>query len=473
MRTHRTWDPARPPGARRSVGPLARRVDVWIPAAYLLASAAWIAVSDLLLARVLPGLGAGAGWSVAKGFGFVAVTAVALHLGLRRALAHERAAFDALHASDERKSAFIAMLSHELRNPLAPLRHALWLLDRVPADSEQAAGARATLARQVLHLSRLTDDLLDATRISHGRIQLQRERVDVVDIVRRAVEDHRPLFDARQVALVAELADVPLRMDADPTRLGQVIGNVLWNAAKFTNPGGRAEVRVEREPGGVVLVRVRDDGIGIPADVLPHVFDSFVQADRSLDRTRGGLGLGLSLVKALVELHGGSVQARSDGPDRGAEISIRLPLAPEEPALAHPGAASRESMPRHRVLVVEDNVDAAETLREMLLLWDHDVEVAHDGRVGIERARTFQPDVVLCDIGLPGMDGYAVARALRADPAVSSAFLVAVTGYASPEDARRAVGAGFDLHLGKPVPIEVLEEVLATAPASRAATAMH
>jgi two-component system CheB/CheR fusion protein len=473
MRTNRTPADVRAAGQRPGARSLARRVDVWVPAAYLACSAVWIAASDVLLARVFPVLGTGAGWSIAKGLGFVLVTAVALHFGLRRALADERAAFAALHASDERKSAFIAMLSHELRNPLAPLRHALWLLDRVPADSEQAASARATLGRQVLHLSRLTDDLLDATRISHGKIQLQRARVDVVEIARRAVEDHRPLFAARQVTLVAELSDVPLQLDADPTRLGQVIGNVLWNAAKFTNPGGRAEVRVEREPGGVVLVRVRDDGIGIPADVLPHVFDPFVQADRSLDRTRGGLGLGLSLVKALVELHGGSVQARSDGPDRGAEVSIHLPLAPEEPALAHPAGPCRESMPRHRVLVVEDNVDAAETLREMLLLWDHDVEVVHDGRDGIERARVFHPDVVLCDIGLPGMDGYAVARALRADPAISSAFLVAVTGYASPEDARRAVGAGFDLHLGKPVPIEVLEEVLATAPAPRAAAAIH
>ncbi len=450
---------------------LAGRVDVWVPAAYLASSAVWILVSDVVLSRVLPVLGDGAAWSVSKALGFVLVTGVALHFGLRRALSDERAAFAALHASDERKSAFIAMLSHELRNPLAPLRHALWLLDRVAPDSEQAVGARATLARQVLHLSRLTDDLLDATRIAHGKVQLQRAPVDVVEIVRRALEDHAPLFTSRQVTLVTELPDLPLRLDADATRLGQVFGNVLWNAAKFTDPGGRAEVRVEREPGNVVLVRVRDDGIGIPADILPHVFDPFVQADRSLDRTRGGLGLGLSLVKALVELHGGSVQARSDGPGSGAELSIRLPLAPEEPALSRPLAAGREIMPRHRVLVVEDNVDAAETLREMLLLWDHDVEVVHDGLLGIQRAREFRPDVVLCDIGLPGMDGYAVARALRADPSVSSAFLVAVTGYASPEDARRAVGAGFDLHLGKPVPIEVLEEVLATAPAPRAAAA--
>jgi two-component system CheB/CheR fusion protein len=461
----------RPEGGRRGRRWLAR-VDVWIPLLYLAVSGAWIVASDLVLASGFARFSDGVSWSIAKGMGFVGVTAVALHVGLRRALAEERAAFAALRASDERKGQFIAMLSHELRNPLAPLRHALWLLDRSPADSDQATHARATLARQVLHLTRLTDDLLDATRVSRGKIQMQRSRVDLVDAVRQSVEDHRALFAARQVTLAASLPAVPVWVDADRTRLGQVLGNILWNAAKFSDPGGRAEVEVFREPGGAIAIRVRDDGIGIPEDVLPHIFEPFVQADRSLDRTRGGLGLGLSLVKALVELHGGTVQARSDGPGCGAEITVRLPLSPEQPVLSRAPVPARESMPRHRVLVVEDNHDAAETLREMLLLWDHEVEVAHDGVGGVERARAFLPDVVLCDIGLPGMDGYEVARALRAEPALSSAYLVAVTGYASPEDARRAAGAGFDLHLGKPVAIEVLEEVLATAPgASR--EAMH
>jgi CheY-like chemotaxis protein len=255
-------------------------------------------------------------------------------------------------------------------------------------------------------------------------------------------------------------------VDADATRIGQVVGNVLWNAAKFTDPGGRAAVELGRARGFAEL-RIRDDGIGIPPAVLEHVFEAFVQADASLDRTRGGLGLGLSIVKKLVELHGGSVEARSDGPGLGAEFTIVLPLAPEQPALLREPGPRREAMPRHRVFVVEDNLDAAETLREMLLLWDHEVEVAHDGREGVDKARAFQPDVVLCDIGLPTMDGYEVARALRADPDLSSAFLVAVTGYASHEDARRAAGAGFDRHLGKPVQVEVLEEVLATAPVAR------
>jgi two-component system CheB/CheR fusion protein len=448
-------------------------VDVWIPLVYVALSAAWIVGSDLLLGRVFPpSIPGSERWSIVKGLGFVAVTALALHVGLRRALADERAAYAALERSNERKAQFIAMLSHELRNPLAPLRHALWLLDRVPSDSDQAAGARATLGRQVLHLSRLTDDLLDVTRISRGKVRLQRERVDLVDVVRRAVEDHRALFTSRQVSLDAALPQGPLWLDADPTRLGQVVGNVLWNAAKFTDPGGSAVVTVRRGGDQLAEVRVKDDGIGIPKDLLAHVFEPFVQADRSLDRKRGGLGLGLALVRSLVELHGGAVEALSDGPGRGAEVVVRLPVVPEPPALSVPARLTgRESMPRHRVLVVEDNVDAAETLREMLRLWDHDVEVAHDGPRGLERARAFRPDVVLCDIGLPGMDGYAVARALRADPASASVFLVAVTGYASPEDARRAAGAGFDLHLGKPVPIEVLEEVLATAPTAAAARA--
>jgi two-component system CheB/CheR fusion protein len=463
-----------PKGGRAGILDWLPRVDVWIPLAYVAASTAWIVGSDLVLAAVFAGPDA-TRWAIAKGLGFVAVTAIALHVGLRRALADERAAYRALHASDERKGQFIAMLSHELRNPLAPLRHALWLLDRATPGSEQALHARQIMARQVLHLTRLTDDLLDATRISRGKIQLQRARVDLADAVRHAVEDHRALFAARQVSLEVRVPPAPIWIDADRTRLGQILGNVLWNAAKFSDPGGRATVELAREAGGMfAAVRVHDQGIGIPPEVLPHVFEPFVQADRSLDRSRGGLGLGLSLVKAMVEQHGGTVSARSEGPGRGAELLIRLPVEEEEPTRARPPAAARDRMPRHRVLVVEDNLDAAETLREMLLLWDQDVEIAHDGRRGLERARAFRPDVVLCDIGLPGMDGYAVARALRADPALASAYLVAVTGYASPEDARRAAGAGFDLHLGKPVAIEVLEEVLATAPGATArAAALH
>ena len=271
-------------------------------------------------------------------------------------------------------------------------------------------------------------------------------------------------LSTREVALTARLAHLPIWIDADSTRVSQALGNVLQNAAKFTNPGGLVEVTADRDAHGMAFVQVRDDGVGIERDLLGRIFEPFTQADESLHRTRGGLGLGLSLVKGLVELHGGTVEARSDGVGSGAELVLRLPLAPEQRVLSGDPRTTGASMPARRVLVVEDNGDAADTLREMLELWGHEVAVAHDGRAGVEQARAFRPDVVLCDIGLPVMDGYEVARAIRADPELASTFLVAVTGYALPEDQRRAAEAGFTRHLGKPVPIEILEEVLATAP---------
>jgi PAS domain S-box-containing protein len=361
------------------------------------------------------------------------------------------------------KNAFLATLSHELRNPLAPLRNALWLLDRAPSGGEQAVRARETVSRQVLHLSRLVDDLLDVTRISQGKIHLQRSRVDLAEVVRRTVDDHRPLFAAGQLELRVEVGPVPLCVCADPTRLAQVVGNLLANAAKFTQPGGRVEV-VAHEEEGFAALRVKDDGVGFSPEIGDRLFQPFIQADATLHRTRGGLGLGLALVKGLVELHGGAVWARSEGADRGAEFGLRLPLDAHEPAQASPPERAPVQMAHRRVLVVEDNLDAAETLREMLLIWEHEVEVAHDGRAGLSRVRAFRPDVVLCDVGLPELDGYAVARAIRADPEIAATYLVAVTGYASPDDQRRAADAGFDRHLAKPVPVDVIEEVLATAP---------
>jgi two-component system CheB/CheR fusion protein len=372
-------------------------------------------------------------------------------------------AAEALRESDRRKTEFLATLSHELRNPLAPIRNALWLLDRAEPRGEQAARARQIIQRQVGHLGRLVDDLLDVTRITRGKIHLQRERLDLVDLVARTLEDHKALFAARAVELAGDLGEVPVWLDADPTRLSQVVGNLLQNAAKFTARGGRVEVGVTREPGGTVLLRVRDDGVGIEPALLDRIFEPFTQADDSLHRSGGGLGLGLSLVRGFVELHGGSVVARSEGVGHGAELLVQLPLAPERAAPERPAQPGLSAV-RRRVLLVEDNLDAAETLREVLLAWDHEVEVAHDGWEGLEKARAFRPDVVLCDIGLPLMDGYEVARAIRADQALASTFLVAVTGYALPEDQRRAAEAGFDRHLGKPVAMDLVEEVLAAAP---------
>ena len=385
-------------------------------------------------------------------------------LGIAEEITERKRVEEALREADRRKDEFLAVLSHELRNPLAPVRNALWLLDQAVPGGAQAARAKEIINRQVAHLSRIVDDLLDVTRITRGKIHLQKARIDLLELVRRTMDDHRTLFSAREVALTARLAHLPIWIDADPTRVSQALGNLLQNAAKFTNSGGHVEVAVDRDAQGMALVEVRDDGVGIERAILGRLFEPFIQADESLHRTRGGLGLGLSLVKGLVELHGGSVEARSDGPGGGAEFVLRLPLAPEQLVVSGDPRCATAEMPSRRVLVIEDNADAAETLREMLEMWGHEVAVAHDGRAGIEKARTFRPDVVLCDIGLPVMDGYEVARAIRADPELASTFLVAVTGYALPEDQRRAAEAGFIRHLGKPVSIEVMEEVLATSP---------
>jgi PAS domain S-box-containing protein len=372
---------------------------------------------------------------------------------------------EALREADRRKGEFLGVLSHELRNPLAPLRNALWLLDKAEPGSARATRSKEIIDRQVAHLTRIVDDLLDVTRITQGKIHLQKARIDLLELVRRTMDDHRSLFSDRDVALSARLPHLPIWIDADATRVSQAVGNLLQNAAKFTDSGGHVEVAADRDAHGMAVVRVRDDGVGMEPAILERIFEPFTQADETLHRSRGGLGLGLSLVKGLAELHGGSVEARSDGPGRGSELVLRLPLAPEQRVIAgKPRNGKSAPMPSRRVLVIEDNLDAADTLREMLETWGHEVELACDGRAGVEKARAFRPDVVLCDIGLPVMDGYEVARAIRSDPEIASTFLVAVTGYALPEDQRRAAEAGFTRHLGKPVPVDVIEEVLASAP---------
>jgi two-component system CheB/CheR fusion protein len=318
-------------------------------------------------------------------------------------------------------------------------------------------------------LSRLVNDLLDLTRISRGKVRLHLVPVELTGLLRQTAADHAPLFDAHDVRLELALGDTPLWMEADPARLAQAVGNLLANAVKFSRAGGRVTVSVERDAADRAVVKVRDEGVGIAPELLGHLFEPFTQADTTLDRTRSGLGLGLSLVRDLVTLHGGAAAAPSEGPGRGAELVLWLPLRPELAAAAAPPAPAPPPPPpeervRRRVLVIEDNEDAAEMLREMLLLWGHEVEVAHGGREGLARARRFKPEVVLCDLGLPELDGYAVAQALRADPELGSAFRVALTGYASLEDRRRAIAAGFHRHLAKPVPVDVLEELLSSAP---------
>ena len=365
-----------------------------------------------------------------------------------------------LSESDRRKSEFLAVLSHELRNPLTPIRNSLYILGRATPGGAQASRAHAVIERQVAHMARLVDDLIDITRISRGKIRLQRAHVDLGDLVQRTVEDHHTVLERHEVEVT--LPDAALWVDGDPTRLAQVVGNLLNNAAKFTPPGGRVSVSLRRAADSAVL-EVADTGLGIDAETRARLFEPFAQADRSLDRSPGGLGLGLALVKGMIELHGGAVSAHSDGAGRGARFTVKLPLD-ERSTAARDAAQARETAGRvRRVLIIEDNADAADTLAAALGLSGHEVSVAYDAEQGLARARELRPDVVVCDIGLPGTDGYAVARALRLEATTAEMYLVALTGYAQPEDQRRALNAGFDAHVAKPPDIAVLERILLQA----------
>jgi two-component system CheB/CheR fusion protein len=368
---------------------------------------------------------------------------------------------EALRDSDRLKDEFLAVLSHELRNPLAPIRNSLFILDRAVPGGEQARRAQAIIDRQVGHLTHLVDDLLDATRITRNKIRLQCEPLDLTDLVRRTVEDHRSLFEKGEVHLEAALPAERIAVNADRTRLAQVVGNLLQNAAKFTGKGGRAQVSVAvDEAARRAIIRVTDTGVGISPELLPRLFQPFTQADHTMDRSQGGLGLGLVLAKGLVELHGGEISAHSQGIGKGAEFIVRLPL---DSALDVRTPTPIDLSPRaRRVLVIEDQADAAQSLREALELCGHQVQVADNGPSGLTEARAFRPEVVLCDIGLPGMDGYEVARAFRADGALKDIFLVALSGYALPEDLQRAAEAGFDRHLAKPPCLDTLVELLSS-----------
>lgn len=366
---------------------------------------------------------------------------------------------DALREADRRKDAFLAVLSHELRNPLAPIRNGLHVIKRVPPGSEPAARALAIVERQVGHLTHLVDDLLDVSRITRGKIVLKRERVDLVSLVRSTVEDHRLAFESGSVALAVAVETEPIVVSGDPTRLAQVVGNLLHNAVKFTPSGGRAVVTVEAdEERGVAILRVRDTGRGIAPDLVPHLFDAFVQLDHDIDRMKGGLGLGLFIAKGLVVLHGGTLHATSQGEGQGTTLTVTLPLVEAVPT--SPAPTPGTNLLARRVLIIEDNVDAATSLREVLELDGHTVAIAHRGRDGIELARSLHPDVVLCDIGLPEMSGHDVARTMRADAELSHLTLIALTGYATPEDVTRALDAGFDAHLGKPPDLDRLASLL-------------
>jgi two-component system CheB/CheR fusion protein len=366
----------------------------------------------------------------------------------------------ALRDADRRKDEFLGVLSHELRNPLAPIRNGIFLLAQSDTTPEQAARAHAIIDRQVTHLTRLIDDLLDVTRIRRGKIQLQQERVELSELVRKTLEDQRSSFEHSGVGLEANFEPEAMWLSADAARVTQVLSNLLGNAEKFTPRGGVVTVDLHTN-GTKAVLRVHDTGAGIAPAVLEHLFEPFAQAPQTMDRARGGLGLGLTMVKGLVELHGGTVTIFSAGAGLGTEVTVLLPLDTAPTNMAAKGV--RGSSFSRRVIVIEDNVDGADTLKDALAFFGHDVRVAYDGATGLERARAFQPEVVLCDIGLPGMDGYAVARAFRADEGLKRTYLVALSGYARPEDRQRASAAGFDRHVAKPPNLETLDRLLSEA----------
>ncbi len=357
------------------------------------------------------------------------------------------------------KDEFLAMLGHELRNPLAPIANAVQLLRLRENEDQLQQKARTIIERQVGQLTRIVDELLEVTRITSGRIQLRHDRLAVSSLVERAVETARPVIDQRGHELTVSLPPDPIWLDADPTRMEQVVVNLLANAAKYTGECGRIWLTVRRE-GAECVLRVKDTGEGIAPALLPYVFDLFTQAERSLDRSQGGLGIGLALVQRLVELHGGRIEARSTL-GGGSEFTVRLPAAAasaDRPLV--PAEAAGPTGPSVRVLVVDDNVDAAESLADVLRALGHDVRTAHDGPAGLEAAADFRPDVALLDIGLPGLDGYEVARRLRRQPSFRSLVLAAMTGYGQEGDRRKARDAGFDHHLVKPVDPAALAPLL-------------
>jgi signal transduction histidine kinase len=366
----------------------------------------------------------------------------------------------ALRDADRRKDEFLATLSHELRNPLAPIRAAIEVMGRARENPEIVERARTTMERQLMHLVRLTDDLLDVSRITQNKIELRRSRIDLRSVLESAAEATRPLVDASAHTLTLECPDRPIWTNADFTRLAQAFSNLLNNAAKYTERGGR--IRVAADPGGdAVVVTVEDTGTGIPAAMLPRIFDMFTQLQEHRDRTLGGLGIGLALAKRLIELHGGTIHVRSEGIGRGSCFTIRLPLAGATDAGHAPRVdyAARTGSPC-RVLVADDNADAAEMMRLMLGLSGHEVKVATDGSHAVAVAEAFQPQIAFLDIGMPHMDGYEAARRIR-EALGNRVTLVALTGWGQDEDRQRSHSAGFDHHLTKPPEPGALERLIA------------
>jgi len=385
-------------------------------------------------------------------------------LGVTHDVTDRRRAEEALKNADRRKDEFLATLSHELRNPLAPLRTGLQVLNR-SQDAAAAADTRKMMDRQLSHMVRLVDDLLDVSRITSDKLTLRKEWVLLQAIAETAVEASRQLIEASGHVLKLSLPDEPVWLAADPIRLAQVFGNLLTNAAKYTPEGGCIELAAVRE-GGEVIVRVTDTGIGIPPEMLAQVFEMFTQVNRTLDRAQGGLGIGLALVKRLVKLHGGTITASSPGLGEGSTFTVRLPLVDRhaggtDPRTTPEAASAHAKVSGCRVLVVDDNVDGAEILARVLRISGHEIRTAHSGPEALDAARPFKPEVVFLDIGLPGMNGYEVAKRLRTEPSTSGAVLVALTGWGTEDTKRQSREAGFDFHLTKPAEVTAIENILA------------
>lgn len=374
---------------------------------------------------------------------------------------HLRERADELAEANRHKDEFLATLAHELRNPLAPIRNAVQYLGMDGLTERDVKTGRDVISRQVTVMVRLIDDLLDVSRISRNKLDIRKQRVVLASILESAVESSRPLIQECGHELTIRLPSEPVELDADPVRLAQVFLNLLNNAAKYTKRGGHIWLAADRE-GSDAVISVRDNGVGIPGDMLPHVFEMFKQVDRSLERSQGGLGIGLTLVRRLLDLHDGNIEAHSDGPDQGSEFVVRLPLIQPPLELTHTSDEPRAaSLSGSRILVVDDNKDSADSLGMLLRLKANQIHTAHDGLEAVEIAETFRPDLVLLDIGLPKLSGYDVARRIRQQPWGRDVILVALTGWGQDEDRRRSQEAGFDFHIVKPVELAALEKLLA------------
>jgi signal transduction histidine kinase len=401
---------------------------------------------------------------------------------LQAEVAERERAQEALEAADRRKDDFLAMLSHELRNPLAAIQGAIELMHRKAIDDTQLVWARDVLSRQNRHLSRLIDDLLDVSRITMGKLTLHKEPVELRDVLQHAVETARPLVELRRHNLTLRLPDAPLHVKGDAVRLSQVVCNLLTNAAKYTDEGGHVELALEYEQGrdghGDAIVKVKDNGRGIGKDVLDRLFEPSTHEERLNSGAHGGLGIGLIVVRGLVQMHGGSVEARSEGAGRGSQFTVRLPLlsteefkmtvAPTRDPLPAAAAAAPAEENALRILVVDDNQDSACSMTLLLELQGHQVQVAHAGQAALQLAAQSNPDVILLDIGMPGMNGYEVAKHLRSQPAFADTLLIAVTGYGRASDVKQTESAGFDHHLVKPIDYDKLQSLLEARSSRRA-----